>query len=111
MNAVPRRIVVSAAALAAAIVGVAALMGDSAAETSPASDGGRGQAELVMVRCNSTSPDFTVVAFRGSSGAPSKKGETCPEVLSQLMRDGFVVADVGHYDVDGDYVLYLLSRR
>jgi hypothetical protein len=41
---------------------------------------------------------------------PGKRGENCPEVLSQLLRDGYAISDVGHYDKDSDYVVFLLTR-
>jgi hypothetical protein len=110
MNVVTQRLVTVALTLLAVIFGLSALFGESAAQPPPDSLRSTGQAEFVMLRCSTTSSDFSVLAYRGSSAAPSKKGENCPEVLAQLARDGFVVANVGHYDWDSDYATFLLSR-
>jgi len=101
---------VVAGALLGGIFGMSVLFGDTVAQAQRESPKAGGQTEVVMVRCTTNSSDFSVSAYRGSSGAPGKRGETCPEVLSQLLKDGFVVTDVGHYDRDSDYAVFLLSR-
>lgn len=64
--------------------------------------------EVILLRCK-TGADFAVVAYQGSASAPSKKSNSCPETLSLLLKDGFVIHDVGH-SVDVDFVVYTLMR-
>lgn len=108
MSVVSKRLVV-AGALLGGIFGMSALLGDTAQAQRESPKAG-GQTEVVMVRCTTNTSDFSVSAYRGSSGAPGKRGETCPEVLSQLLKDGFVITNIGHYDTNSDYAVFLLSR-
>jgi hypothetical protein len=106
MGITGKRLIVAAGALLGSMFGMSVLLGGAAAQTPKAA----GQSEVVMIRCSTTTSDFSVSAYRGSSGAPGKRGENCPEVLSQLLRDGYAISDVGHYDKDSDYVVFLLTR-
>jgi hypothetical protein len=64
--------------------------------------------DVVMMRCRTTG-DFPVVVYRGSSAAPTKRSESCPESLAQLFKEGFSIRDVG-YSEDAETVIYTLKR-
>ena len=66
-------------------------------------------AEVIMLRCD-TDANFTVKAYLGSTKAPAKRSDSCPETLSLLMRGGFHVLNVSHSDHDADFVVYTLLR-
>ena len=70
----------------------------------------RFRGDVIMMRCATDGPTFRVTGFGGSTQAPGKKAEVCPEELSLLLRDGFTIRDVGHSDVDKKYVVYTLTR-
>ena len=53
---------------------------------------------------------FAVSAFAGSTQAPGKKSEVCAEELAMLFREGFAIRDVGHSDVEKNYVVFTLTR-
>jgi hypothetical protein len=81
------------------------LPGQQTAAASPQRKG-----DIVMVRCDSAGASFNVTGFLGSTAAPSKKSKSCPETLALLMKDGFSVEDIGHYDLKTSFVLYTLVR-
>ena len=98
---------VIARALAAALF--LAFSNNSSAQASPAS--GRVESEIVMMRCKVGGSGLDIAAFKGSAGTPGRKTGNCPENLSFLMKDGFKIRDIGHYDdVDDPFVLYTLVR-
>jgi hypothetical protein len=66
--------------------------------------------EVVLMRCKS-SAEFGIKAYQGSPGTPVKKSGKCAENLSLLLRDGFKIHDIGHYDlVENGFVVYTLVR-
>ncbi|MDX1388452.1 MAG: hypothetical protein R3344_04650 [Acidobacteriota bacterium] len=64
--------------------------------------------DFVMIRCG-TGTQFAVTAYQGSAAAPSKRSATCPQVLSDLTKDGFMIHDVG-YSLEADVAVYTLTR-
>jgi hypothetical protein len=99
-------------ALAIALVVTAILMLSQisfAHETTPA-EWKALKSEVILMRCKS-SGGLGIKAYKGSPGTPVKKSSDCAENLSLLMKDGFVIHDIGHYDdVDDAFVLYTLIR-
>jgi hypothetical protein len=71
----------------------------------------RVKSEIIMMRCKVGGSAFAVAAYKGSSGTPGRQPGSCPDNLSLLMKDGFEIRDIGHYDdVDSVFVLYTLVR-
>ena len=66
--------------------------------------------DVVMIRCDANEKTFVVRAYGGSQAAPAKKSDSCPQALSLLKKDGFVVESVGYFDEDDDYIVYTLVR-
>jgi hypothetical protein len=67
-----------------------------------------GAPDFVMIRCG-TGPQFPVKGYQGSAAAPSKRSASCPQVLSDLKKDGFSIRDVG-YSLEVDMVVFTLMR-
>ena len=96
--------------IAAVVVLVAAAAGLAALVHAPAAADSRG-GDVVMIRCNVATVEPVVGSFQGSTSAPGKKSGNCAESLSLLMRDGFQIRDIGHYDDEKlGFVLYTLVR-
>lgn len=69
------------------------------------------KSEIIMMRCKVGGSAFAIAAYKGSSGTPGQQPGSCPDNLSLLMKDGFEIRDIGHYDdVDTVFVLYTLVR-
>jgi hypothetical protein len=69
------------------------------------------KSEVILMRCSPAKNGIPIEAYRGSPGTPGKKSEDCAENLSILMRNGFVIRDIGHYDdADAVFVLYPMVR-
>ncbi len=72
---------------------------------------GRTKGDVVMIRCTVSGSDPSLSAYQGSAGTPAKKTGGCVDNLSLLLKDGFEVRDVGHYDEEkSSFVLYTLIR-
>lgn len=98
------RSIAAVIALAAAAAGLAALV---SAPVTAQSRGG----DVIIIRCNLTTAEPVVAAFQGSTSAPGKKTGNCADALSILMKDGFALRDIGHYDDEKlGFVLYTLVR-
>jgi len=102
-----RRIRSAAPALSLALV-MAWVAGGAAAPTAAEAESFGG--DVIMMRCATDAPPFRVTAFGGSTQAPGKKSDACPEELSLLLRDGLAIRDVGHSDVDQKYVVFTLTH-
>ena len=78
--------------------------------TSGGQDGKTGR-DVVMLRCNTADTVFSSTGFKGSAGTPSRRSENCSENISQLLKDGFVIRDIGHYDMEkAGYVVITMVR-
>lgn len=67
--------------------------------------------DVVMMRCNTSDSTFGATAYKGSSGTPSRRSDNCAENVSQLLKDGFAIRDIGHYDREkSGYVVITLVR-
>ncbi len=67
--------------------------------------------DVVMMRCNTTDEVFSATGYQGNSGTPSKRSNNCSENISQLMKEGFAIRDIGHYDMEkAGYVVITLVR-
>ena len=56
--------------------------------------------DVVLLRCNTNDAAFSATGYKGSAGTPSKRSDNCAENVSQLMKDGFSIRDIGHYDME-----------
>ena len=63
-----------------------------------------------MIRCAAGGGRFGVQAYKGSTTAPAKKADNCPETISLLIKDGFEVHSVGYFDEEKDFMVYTLMR-
>jgi len=97
-------VLVVAVSLAVGILAVATWSGKAAAQPVVAADA----PDFVMIRCG-TGSQFPVTAYQGSAAAPSKRSASCPQVLSDLKKDGFSIRDVG-YSLEVDVAIYTLMR-
>jgi hypothetical protein len=88
-------------------IGLLLTLGFRSAEAQPPP---RGNLDVIMMRCAASSTSFEVSAYRGSTAAPDKKSDNCPEELSLLMKDGFEIDGVGYFDQDSDFIVYTLKR-
>lgn len=71
----------------------------------------RASKDVVMMRCNTTDASFSATGYQGNSGTPSKRSGSCSENISQLMKDGFVIHDIGHYDTEkAGYLVVTMTR-
>jgi len=68
-----------------------------------------GAPDVVMLRC-ATGSDFEVKAYEGSTNAPSKKTNSCPENVSLLIGAGFSIESVGYFDQDDKFIAYTMIR-
>ena len=68
-----------------------------------------GQIDVVMLRC-ATGSDFAIKAFRGSTNAPTKKTNSCPENVALLIQQGFSIESVGYFDDGDNFIAYTLIR-
>ena len=66
-------------------------------------------ADVVMMRCESRSQGFFVTSYQGSTAAPSKKTDNCPQTLSDLQGDGFTIRHIG-YSQEADFYVFTLAR-
>jgi len=67
--------------------------------------------DVVMMRCNTADATFEATGYQGNSGTPSKRSNTCTENISQLLKDGFAIQDIGHYDMEkAGYVVITMVR-
>jgi len=67
--------------------------------------------DVILMRCDAAATDFPVSAYQGSPGAPGKKTGGCAEHLSVLLKDGFEIRNIGHYDdAKAAFVVYTLIR-
>ena len=101
------------AALSAAVVVVALLLFSSSLFVTSGQTGksGRASRDVVMMRCNTTDADFTASGYKGNSGTPAKRSNSCSENISQLLKDGFVIQDIGHYDMEkAGYLVVTMTR-
>ena len=90
---------------AALAVGVGTLSDDVHAQAKPKTG------DVILLRCSTTAPDLAVTAFVGSANTPGQKSLNCADNLSWLVRDGFALRDIGHYDDEKTgFVLYTLAR-
>ena len=72
---------------------------------------GQVRSEIVMMRCKVGGSGLAIAAYKGSAGTPGQKTGNCADNLSFLMKDGFEIRDIGHYDEpDNPFVLYTLAR-
>ncbi len=78
--------------------------------TSGGQDGKTGR-DVVMLRCDTTGSLFSSTGYTGSAGTPSRRSENCSENLSQLLKDGFAIRDIGHYDKEkSGYAVFTMVR-
>jgi hypothetical protein len=98
-----RAVLVGVVVLVVVVVAVATWTGRTAAQTVAAD-----APDVVMIRCG-TGSQFPVTSYQGSAAAPSKRSATCPQVLSDLKKDGFSIRDVG-YSLEVDVAIYTLMR-
>jgi len=67
--------------------------------------------EVILMNCNADKSNFAIKAFQGSPNTPGRQTGDCADNLSLLMKEGFEIRDIGHYDeVDAPFVLYTLVR-
>ena len=99
------RIALAGAALVVLSMAVM-LLTQSVTASTPRSPSG----EVILMRCNTGGKVFFTAAYQGSSTAPSKRSDECPENLSLLLKEGFSIRDIGHYDFENDFVVYTLIR-
>jgi hypothetical protein len=98
-----------AAVVAAGVIALilATFSGDAVAEREKPDSG---QKDVILVRCSTDGLKFTTTAYQGSTAAPGRRSESCPETLSLLLKDGFSIFHVAHSDIDADYLVYTLLR-
>ena len=78
--------------------------------TSGGQDGKIGR-DVIMLRCNTNDAVFSSTGYKGSAGTPSRRSENCSENISQLLKDGFMIQDIGHYDMEkAGYVVITMVR-
>jgi hypothetical protein len=104
-----RRNVILTALLATALL--ALLLGtvshEAVAEKRKFTPDGR---DVVLIRCSTEGLHFTTTAYQGSTVAPDKRAENCPETISLLLKEGFTIFHTAHSDVDSDYLVYTMLR-
>lgn len=104
------RIALLALCLVLGAIWLAGGLAGRAAASSGADDAKPFRGDVIMMRCATDDAGFAVTGFTGSSQAPGKKSDLCPEELSLLLREGFAIRNVGHSDVDKKYVVLTLTR-
>ena len=71
----------------------------------------RAAKDVVMLRCNTADADFSTTGYQGNSGSPSKRSNSCSENIAQLLKEGFVIQDIGHYDMEkAGYAVFTMVR-
>ena len=65
--------------------------------------------DIVMMSCRTGPSAFTVSSYQGSTAVPPKKTDSCPQTLSDLVREGFTIRHIGVTD-DVDFFVYTLER-
>jgi hypothetical protein len=68
----------------------------------------RAGGDVILMRCKAVG-DFSVTGFSGSSGAPTKQSNSCPEALSLLGKDGFRKEKVSLSE-DANFLVFILVR-
>ncbi len=91
-----------------AVWAIAALSPSPTAQERPSTSPPRW--DVILMRCDTGGLKFSITAYEKSTAAPAKKTESCSENLSILMKDGFVIRDIGHHDQEKDFVIYTLVR-
>lgn len=99
-------LLVAAIVIAVSLAGVA--LSRRAVAQEPSIRAGHPRGDVVMLRCG-TSGRFVVAAYQGSTGAPTKKSDQCPQALSDLLKDGFKLDSRG-YDHEAETVVFTLMR-
>jgi hypothetical protein len=90
-------------------IGWAALLSSSPSAVAQPAPPPRG--DVVLIACTGSGTDFKLTAYQGSPGTPAKKSGSCAENLSVLIKDGFLLRDVGQNDADRTgLVVYTLVR-
>lgn len=82
-------------------IGAAALVSSSSsaiAQPHPAGPPPKG--DVVLLGCSGGGSEFKLTAYQGSAGTPAKKSGSCAENLSVLIKEGFVVRDIGQNDAE-----------
>lgn len=93
------------------IVAVAVVAFSSSLFVTSGGQTGKTGKDVVLMRCDTNDAAFTTTAYHGNSGTPSKRSGQCSENLSQLMKDGFAIRDIGHYDMEkAGYVVITMVR-
>jgi hypothetical protein len=109
MNRINRIGIFGAAAMALAVAAFLTVSQSTSAQAPGMAKQSR--SEVVMMRCKTGGSGLAVAAYKGSAGTPGKQQGTCSDNLALLLRDGFEIKDIGHYDdVDNPFVLYTLVR-
>ena len=90
---------------AAVVVASRAQSPEQGAEAVESSERG----DVILVRCKRESRGFSITNFQGSAGTPTVRTESCAETLSDLVKRGFKIDDVGH-NLDVDVTMYTLLR-
>ncbi len=97
------------AVLGVALVAGAAVSWSSLAQGEQSAKVTRG--DVVMIRCDTSSPDLRVSAYQGSAAAPAKHSGSCAESISLLLKDGFSIRDMGRYsDQTMGYMVITLMK-
>jgi len=104
------RIALLALCLVLGAIWLAGGLAGRATASSGADDAKPFRGDVIMMRCATDDARFAVSAFAGSTQAPGKKSEVCAEELAMLFREGFAIRDVGHSDVEKNYVVFTLTR-
>ena len=95
--------------MAAAVVVVAVVVPITGVLAQEAAPAGRG-VDIVLIRCGTDAPQLSLTAYEGSTRAPAQKSTSCSENISLVMREGFTIKDIGHYDLKKDYMLVTLVK-
>lgn len=67
--------------------------------------------DVVLVGCTEAGDEFKVTSYQGSAGTPSKKSKNCAENLSVLLKEGFMLRDIGQKQADkAGLVVFTLVR-
>jgi hypothetical protein len=106
MNRKVRNVLLGAAAAAVVVVAVVVPLNGARAEESTA----RGGVDIVLIRCATDTTNLALSGYQGSTRAPAQKSTSCSENISLVMREGFKIKDIGHYDFDKNYMLITLVK-
>jgi hypothetical protein len=94
-----------AGGLTLAVIGAIVVL--SLAQQPAAAEGGA-KADVIMMRCGLVT-SFAVTSYQGSVSAPTRKGSTCPQVLSEVLKEGFRIQKVAASQ-DAETVAFVLVR-